>query len=99
MTINKEQENQKVTLYVDGRLDTTTAPKFQDALMPAFEEAEEIIVDLTKLAYMSSAGLRVLLMGQKTANAKGVSLKISGVSEEIMEIFVITGFAETLTIM
>ena len=98
MTIDKKQENKKLTLVLEGRLDTTTAPQLQDVLIPAFDETEDIALDFTKLAYVSSAGLRVLLMGQKTAKAKGASMTLSGVSAEIMEVFEMTGFADILQI-
>ena len=98
MTINKTQENGKLTLALEGRLDTTTAPQLQDVLIPSFDDAIEIVLDFTKLAYVSSAGLRVLLMGQKTAKAKELSMTLTGVSEEIMEVFEMTGFADMLTI-
>ncbi len=99
MTINKTQENDKLTLALEGRLDTTTAPQLQDVLIPAFDEAKEITLDFSALAYVSSAGLRVLLMGQKEAKKKGGSMTICGVSEEIMEVFEMTGFADMLTIV
>ena len=99
MIINKTLDNGKLTLALDGRLDTTTAQQLQDALIPAFDEVKEIMLDFAKLAYVSSAGLRVLLMGQKTANAKGASMTVSGVSGEIMEIFNITGFSDMLKIV
>ena len=98
MTINKTQENGTLTLALEGRLDTITAPKLQDALIPAFDEAENIKLDFSKLAYVSSAGLRVLLMGQKTAKAKGSPMSLCNVSAEIMEVFEMTGFADMLTI-
>ncbi|MCL2684758.1 MAG: STAS domain-containing protein [Synergistaceae bacterium] len=96
MIINKTQENGNVTFTVDGRLDTITAPKLQDVLIPSIGEAKQIELDFKNLFYMSSAGLRVLLMGQKIATAKGVSFSICGVSDEVMEVFEITGFAEIL---
>jgi anti-anti-sigma factor len=98
MTINKTQENGKITLALNGRLDTTTAPQLQDVLIPAFDEAKEITLDFSPLVYVSSAGLRVLLMGQKTAKAKGGTLTVCNVSDEIMEVFEMTGFADMLTI-
>ena len=85
-------------LKLEGRLDTITAPKLQDVLIPAFDEAEKIILDFSRLAYISSAGLRVLLMGQKKANEKNIPMTIKGVPEVIMEIFDITGFSDILTI-
>ena len=98
MTINKTQENGKLTIALEGRLDTSTSPKFQEALIPAIGESKEIRIDLTKLAYVSSAGLRVLLMGQKEAKAKSASMTLFNVSEEVMEVFDITGFSDILTI-
>ena len=99
MTVNKTQENGKLTLTLSGRLDTTTAPKLQEALIPAFDEAKEIALDFAGLAYVSSAGLRVLMTGQKTAKAKGASMTIRNVSPEIMDVFDMTGFADILTIV
>jgi len=99
MTINKTREHGKLILALDGRLDTTTAPQLQDALIPAFDGEKEIILDFAKLTYVSSAGLRVLLMGQKTAKAKGASMTLTGVSDEIMEVFDMTGFSGMLTIL
>ena len=97
MTIDKKPENGSLTLALEGRLDTATAPQLQDVLLPAFDEAREIILDFAELAYVSSAGLRVLLIGQKTAKAKEASMKIRNVSDEIMEVFEMTGFSNILT--
>ena len=96
MTIHKTLENGKLTLALVGRLDTTTAPQLQEALIPAFGEAEEVRLDFSQLAYVSSAGLRVLLMGEKTAKTKSAKLTLAGVSTEIMEVFDMTGFSEIL---
>ena len=98
MTINKTQENGKLTLALEGRLDTTTSSKLENALIPAFDEAKEITLAFAKVEYVSSAGLRVLLMGQKEAKKKGASMTLTGVSEDIMEVFEMTGFADMLTI-
>ena len=98
MLINKKQDNDNIILVLDGRLDTTTSPKLQEALIPAIDEAEKIILDFEKLAYISSAGLRVLLMGQKTATSRNTDLVIKNVSEEIMEVFDMTGFTDMLVI-
>lgn len=99
MQITKTQEGNKLTLALDGRLDTTTAPQLQDILIPAFNDAKNIGLDFTKLAYVSSAGLRVLLMGQKEAKKIGGHMTLFGVSEDIMEVFDMTGFADMLTIV
>jgi anti-anti-sigma factor len=99
VTINKKQENSKIVFALEGRLDTTTAPQLQEVLLPAFEETNEISLDFGNLAYVSSAGLRVLLMGQKEAKKKDGSMTLCGVSQEIMEVFEMTGFAAMLTIV
>jgi len=99
MVINKTQENGKLTISLEGRLDTTTAPQLQEVLIPSFDEVNAINLDFSGLAYVSSAGLRVLLIGQKTAVAKGASMTISAVSDEVMEVLDMTGFSGMLTII
>jgi anti-sigma B factor antagonist/stage II sporulation protein AA (anti-sigma F factor antagonist) len=99
MHITKTQTGEKITFTLSGRADTVSSPEFQEKLIPAFGEAKEITVDFTELAYISSAGLRVLLMGQKTAKAKGASMTITGVSEEIMKVLEMTGLLGVLTVV
>ena len=98
MTINKSQENSNIIFALDGRLDTTTSPKLQEVLIPAFDDAGKVVLDFKDLVYISSAGLRVLLMGQKTATTKSVDFAIKNVSEDIMEVFDMTGFTDMLNI-
>jgi len=98
MTINKTQNDEKVTLTLSGRLDTTTAPKLQEVLIPEFDEVKQMELDFAELEYVSSAGLRVLLMGEKTAKTKDATMKLINVSHEIMEIFNMTGFSGILNI-
>lgn len=98
MTINKTEENGVTTLTLEGRLDTTTAPELEAVLLPAINECEELVMDFENLAYLSSAGLRVLLAGQKTANKLRKSLTLINVNDTIMEVFEMTGFADILTI-
>lgn len=97
MTIEKTAENEKVTLTVSGRLDTTTAPELEAALDEVLENTKELIFNLENLEYISSAGLRVILKAQKSMNTKG-SMKLTGVNDSIMEVFDITGFLDILTI-
>ena len=97
MTIGKTTENEKVTLTVSGRLDTTTAPELEAALDEVLANTKELIFNLENLEYISSAGLRVILKAQKSMNTKG-SMKLTGVNDSIMEVFDITGFLDILTI-
>ena len=97
MTIEKTTENEKVTLTVSGRLDTTTAPELEAALDEVLENTKELIFNLENLEYISSAGLRVILKAQKSMNTKG-SMKLTSVNDSIIEVFDITGFLDILTI-
>ncbi len=97
MTVTKNFNGDALTAVIEGRIDTTTAPALEAALDESFEAIKELILDFSKVEYVSSAGLRVILKAQKTMNAKG-SMKLIGVSDSIMEIFDITGFADILTI-
>jgi len=98
MTINKTQKNGNINIALKGRLDTSPAPELQSVLIPAFDEASQVELDIAKLDYISSAGLRVLLAGHKAAQLKNGSMTVSGVSEGIMEVFSMTGFTEILKI-
>ena len=98
MIINRTQTNGKLVLGLEGRLDTTTAWRLEEVLIPAFDETKEIELDFKKLAYISSAGMRVLLMGQKEAASKGGSMTLRGVSNEIMDLLKMTGFTDVLSI-
>lgn len=97
MTIEKTNEGKKLKLAVIGRLDTTTAPELEAELKRSLGDQEELIFDFSKLEYISSAGLRVLLAAQKAMNKQGKML-IQNVNESVMEIFEITGFTNILTI-
>ena len=97
MEINKIQDGGKLTVELEGRLDTNTSPQLEQELNSSYEGTTELIFDLNKLEYISSAGLRVLLSAQKTMNKQG-SMTVKGVSDVIMEIFEVTGFAEIFNI-
>lgn len=98
MIINKTTNGDKVEFALSGRLDTITCTQLQEVLIPAFDENPNLVLDFKELDYVSSAGLRTLLMGQKTANAKSGTMVVRNVSEEIMEVFEMTGFSDFLTI-
>ena len=99
MDIAKTNDKNKTTFTLSGRLDTTTAPQLQEVLIPEFDTSEDITLDFSGLAYVSSAGLRVLLMGEKTAKAKEGKLTLVNVSDEIKEVFEMTGFTDILNIV
>lgn len=97
MTIEKKIENQKATITLTGRLDTTTAPELDAVLNECLADVKELIIDTKELEYISSAGLRVILKAQKIMNTQG-AMKLVNVCDSIMEVFDITGFADILTI-
>ena len=97
MTINKIPNGSELIISLEGRLDTTTAPQLDDELKTALNGVEKLEFDFSKLEYISSAGLRVLLSAQKVMNKQG-SMVIKNVNEEIQEIFEVTGFVDILTI-
>ncbi len=99
MTITKTQDNGTITLALSGSLDTATAPQLYDALLPLFDESEQVTLDFAELEYVSSAGLRVLLQGEKTAMAKGRQMTLAHVSDGIMEVLEMTGFTDILNII
>ena len=89
----KNAENLEVKL--EGRLDTTTAPEFDSFLSENLNGVSALIIDCENLAYISSAGLRVLLSAHK--KMKG-ALKLKNVCEIVMEVFEMTGFVDVLVI-
>lgn len=97
MTITKKAEGASVTLAVEGRLDTVTSPELEAELNASFAGTEELTLDFAGLEYISSAGLRVLLMAQKKMNAQG-KMRVINVGETVGEVFDITGFSDILTV-
>ena len=97
LNINKALEETKLNIALEGRLDTTTSPKLEEEIRADIGGITELVFDLSELAYISSAGLRVLLAAQKIMNEQG-TMTVKNVSDEIMEIFEMTGFSEILTI-
>ena len=97
MTISKNQDGNNLVIALEGRLDTTTSPDLEKELKESLDGIESLTFDLGALDYISSAGLRVLLSAQKTMNKQG-DMVVKNVSEEIMEIFEVTGFSDILTI-
>ena len=97
MTITKELNGTELKIALEGRLDTMTAPELEAELNQNPGNAESLILDFSKLDYISSAGLRVLLSAHKMMSAKG-GMKVTNVNEIVREVFEVTGFADILTI-
>ena len=97
LNINKTTEDKTLTVALEGRLDTTTAPQLESELKSELAGVEMLVMDFEKLEYISSAGLRVLLSAQKIMNKQG-EMKVVHVSDVINEIFEVTGFSDILNI-
>ncbi len=97
MTIQKKANGGALEIALEGRLDTMTAPELEAELNQSLADAESLTFDLTKLDYISSAGLRILLSAHKIMSRKG-GMKLTHVNEIVQEVFEVTGFADILTI-
>ena len=97
MNINIVKNGEETRFELDGRLDTITAPVLEKAVNDEGEALKNLVLDMKKLEYISSAGLRVLLSSQKKMFGSG-SMKLINVCENVMDIFEMTGFADVLVI-
>jgi anti-sigma B factor antagonist len=97
MTIEKNRQGAELTVMLEGRLDTVSAPDLDAVVKNELLGVDTFILDLKKLQYTSSAGLRVILIAQKTMNKQG-KLILKNVSEAVMEVFEMTGLSDLLTI-
>ena len=95
MKIQHTNDNGRLTVALEGRLDTTTAPELEKFLNAYYQGLEALTVNCEGLMYVSSAGLRVLLTAHK--KTKG-AMKLIHVCELVMEVFEMTGFADILVI-
>lgn len=97
MNIQKTVSGTTLTVALEGRLDTTTAPKPEEELRSSVDGITRLVFDVEKLEYISSAGLRVLLAMQKLMNQQG-EMVLQNVNEAVMEVFEVTGFSDILRI-
>ena len=97
MTITKTQNGEALTIALEGRLDTMTSPELEAEMNKSLAGAETLVMDFSKLEYISSAGLRVLLSAHKAMSGKG-GMKVTNVNDIVQEVFEVTGFADILDI-
>ena len=98
MTIEKKQVADKTIFTLSGRIDSDTASKLLETLLPEFENSKYVDLDFTKVEHISPAGLRVLIQGHKAAIKKGGAMTLVGVTGEVKNELETTGFAEVLNI-
>lgn len=98
MTINKKLEGKLLTIELEGRLDTVTSQELGEKVPHEERNDKDIVLDFKNLEYISSAGLRLLIIFKKDAQATNNTLVIKNCNDVIKEIFSVTGFDKILTI-
>ncbi len=98
MTIELNQEENKTVLHMDGRLDSNTSTLLQEKIAEVFLSATNVVLDFDKVSFISSAGLRVLLIGHKTATSKGGTMELIHVSQNVFKVLENVGFAKFLSV-
>lgn len=87
-----------IRLMVEGRVDTNTSPQFQQSILNAFQKKNDVVIDFLNVPAISSAGLRALLIGQKTAASKRGSMKLTNVGDVVKNVLDMSGFSSILTV-
>lgn len=98
MQINISSDDNTVVAVISGEIDGKTAPQAQSELLPAIGESGKIVLDMGGVTYLSSAGLRMLLLLYRSAAAKGGKVALVGLSEEITDVMAMTGFLKFFTV-
>jgi len=98
MQITEQTRGGVLLLSVAGRLDSGSAGELEAVLPGRVQATERVVLDLSQTPYVSSAGLRVLLIGAKAARGKGHKLVLTGLSDSVREVFDISGFSSIFAI-
>ena len=98
MYIEQVNSEGSMQLNVEGKIDSITSKDFQDTLLASFQKSNNIIINMEKTEYISSAALRALTLGQKTAAAKGGKMTLINVPSNVNDVFRMTGFDKILDI-
>ncbi len=97
MEIRKLRENDKLTISLDGQLDTMTAKELEKELHDSVDGVTELVLDLSRLSFITSAGLRILAVAQKMMKRQG-RLVIRDPQPDVREVFDVTGLSSFLEI-
>lgn len=97
MTITKNLNGDQLEIVLEGRLDTMTAPDLEQVIRESLDNVKNLTVDMKNLEYVSSAGLRTLLIAKKQLHNKG-TVKIVNANDIVKEVFEVTGFDEILDV-
>ena len=94
------QEDQVCVMTIEGRLDTSASAQTEQDMQPLFDyQGEHIVIDCSKLDYISSSGLRLFLRLQKITTPRGSKVTLKGLSDDIRQVFVMTGFSRLFEIV
>ena len=99
MTITQQRDGSDLTITLEGKLDTKTAPELSDVVNTSLDGVTKLTFDLDKLEYVSSAGLRVLLLALRTINKANGEVIAKNINEAVMDVFDMTGFIDDITIL
>ncbi|MCR5411075.1 MAG: STAS domain-containing protein [Lachnospiraceae bacterium] len=98
MYIEEISSEGSLQLNVEGKIDSLTSGEFQNAVLKAFQKSNIIVINMEKTNYVSSAALRALTLGHKTALAKGGKMTLINVQPSVMDVFRVAGFDKLLDI-
>ncbi|MBQ4434894.1 MAG: STAS domain-containing protein [Clostridia bacterium] len=93
-----EKQGSRLTVKPEGRLDTATSPILESEMQPYLDTVQDVVMDFTKVEYISSGGLRLMLTTDQQLESRGGSMKIIHVNENILEIFSLVGFTDIITV-
>lgn len=99
MSANYKIENDIVVIEIDGKIDNKTAPEIQPEILKQTKKAKKVLIDLSKVVFLSSAGLRILLLVYRQVKANDGKIALAGVMEEIRESLKVTGFVNFFIIV
>ncbi len=98
MTFDETISGDKLQLNLHGKVDAVSSPELQNEVLKAFQKCPNVILNFADVPYISSAGLRALLIGQKTAASKGGKFLIINASDSVMEVLRVTGLQKVLSV-
>lgn len=98
MEINVKSSGQVTLVEMAGDIDSNTAPQAQEQILPLVQPAAKILLDMSGVEYMSSAGLRMLLSMYRQVSRQNGSIVLVGLAEEIKDTMSVTGFLNFFTI-
>lgn len=98
MTITTKRDGSHVTLAIEGRVDTNTSVQLQGEILRTFQSAKLLTLDFAQVSYISSAGLRALLIGQKTARTKSAVMELVHIQPTVLTVLELSGFDSILNI-